>query len=233
MSVKTRERGSYELFETDHRHEILVLNGRRWFAVVRGGAFKRNRAIMEPRGELAEIQSERARGPFEEVATAPQRDGAHSSGSQPLVLPENRPQPIVVDGIHPVTLETHHRFACHQGVDDRLLGGKHCRAEEAADPIVGKHLHRHHGAILGPGALVGRGEGDHDIAGAVAGGAAGARDAQGRPLGQPFELVRQARGVGGQHDDDGAPLVVVIGSPRKGALSRSSRPTGVPATCSW
>jgi hypothetical protein len=36
MPVKIREQGEYELFETNHGHQILVLNGNQWFAVVRG-----------------------------------------------------------------------------------------------------------------------------------------------------------------------------------------------------
>jgi hypothetical protein len=39
MPAKIEDRGEYELFETNHGHEILVLdgqNGRKWLAVVRG-----------------------------------------------------------------------------------------------------------------------------------------------------------------------------------------------------
>jgi hypothetical protein len=39
MPVKILERGRYEILETDHGHEILVLEGKeskKWFAVVRG-----------------------------------------------------------------------------------------------------------------------------------------------------------------------------------------------------
>ncbi|MEA2723852.1 MAG: hypothetical protein QOH59_1623 [Gemmatimonadales bacterium] len=39
MPVKVLDRGEHEIFETDHGHEILVLDGRegtKWFALVRG-----------------------------------------------------------------------------------------------------------------------------------------------------------------------------------------------------
>src|SRR5688572_6480743 len=36
MPVKVIEKGMYELFETNHHHQILVLNRRQWFALVRG-----------------------------------------------------------------------------------------------------------------------------------------------------------------------------------------------------
>jgi hypothetical protein len=36
MPVKIVEEGTYELFETIHHHQILVLNGRHWFALVPG-----------------------------------------------------------------------------------------------------------------------------------------------------------------------------------------------------
>jgi hypothetical protein len=36
MPVRVLDQGTYELFETIHRHRILVLNGKRWYAWVRG-----------------------------------------------------------------------------------------------------------------------------------------------------------------------------------------------------
>jgi hypothetical protein len=39
MPVKIMDQGRYEIFQTDHGHEILVLDGdegKKWFAVVRG-----------------------------------------------------------------------------------------------------------------------------------------------------------------------------------------------------
>jgi hypothetical protein len=36
MPAIVREKGRYELFETNHHHRILVLNNRQWFAWVRG-----------------------------------------------------------------------------------------------------------------------------------------------------------------------------------------------------
>ncbi|HXF64283.1 MAG TPA: DUF2795 domain-containing protein [Caldilineaceae bacterium] len=36
MPVEIKDQGQYELFETTKHHNILVLNGKRWFAAVRG-----------------------------------------------------------------------------------------------------------------------------------------------------------------------------------------------------
>jgi hypothetical protein len=36
MPVNIIEQGTYELFETNHRHQILSLNDEEWFALVRG-----------------------------------------------------------------------------------------------------------------------------------------------------------------------------------------------------
>jgi hypothetical protein len=36
MPVKIIAQGTYELFETNHHHQILTLDGRHWFALVRG-----------------------------------------------------------------------------------------------------------------------------------------------------------------------------------------------------
>jgi hypothetical protein len=36
MPVKVKDQGQYELFETDHHHQILVLNGKQWYAAVKG-----------------------------------------------------------------------------------------------------------------------------------------------------------------------------------------------------
>lgn len=36
MAVHVKDQGQYELFETDHHHQILVLNSKLWFAAVKG-----------------------------------------------------------------------------------------------------------------------------------------------------------------------------------------------------
>ncbi len=36
MSVRILDKGRYELFKSAHRHRILVLGGRKWFALIRG-----------------------------------------------------------------------------------------------------------------------------------------------------------------------------------------------------
>jgi hypothetical protein len=36
VSVRVLDKGRYELFKTNHRHRILVLGGRKWYALVRG-----------------------------------------------------------------------------------------------------------------------------------------------------------------------------------------------------
>ena len=66
-------------------------------------------------------------------------------------------------------------------------------------------------------------EGHEQVARAVAGDAARAREAEGGPAGQPLQLVRQQRRVGGHHDDDGARLAFEYAR-----SSRSSWPTGTP-----
>lgn len=36
MSLRIIDKGRYELFKSSHRHRILVLGGRKWFALIRG-----------------------------------------------------------------------------------------------------------------------------------------------------------------------------------------------------
>jgi hypothetical protein len=36
VSVRILDKGRYELFKSTHRHRILVLGGRKWFALIRG-----------------------------------------------------------------------------------------------------------------------------------------------------------------------------------------------------
>jgi hypothetical protein len=36
MSVRVIDKGRYELFKSSHRHRILVLGGRKWYALIRG-----------------------------------------------------------------------------------------------------------------------------------------------------------------------------------------------------
>lgn len=36
MPVKVKQQGQYELFETSHKHRILVLDDKQWYAAVEG-----------------------------------------------------------------------------------------------------------------------------------------------------------------------------------------------------
>jgi hypothetical protein len=36
MAVRIIDKGRYELFKSNHRHRILVLGGRKWYALIRG-----------------------------------------------------------------------------------------------------------------------------------------------------------------------------------------------------
>ena len=70
---------------------------------------------------------------------------------------------------------------------------------------LGKHFQIHD--VIGERrSRIGGGEGDEDVAGAVAGDAAVAAQAQGDAAGNALQLVREERRVGGDDHDDGAAI---------------------------
>ena len=74
-------------------------------------------------------------------------------------------------------------------------------------------------------------EGDEDIAGAIARGAAGTCDAHGRAARKPLQLMRSQRRVGCDHDDDRSVVRVAAPACATGYFIASySRPTGTPPT---
>ena len=107
-----------------------------------------------------------------------------------------------------VVINTGHSFGSDESVDDRLFGRLHRRLEQRVHAVVRQHRHlRQSGCFISPG--IGRREGDEDVARPIAGGAAGARDAERRAAGDALQLIRHQRRIGRHNDDDRADIVAV------------------------
>jgi hypothetical protein len=107
-----------------------------------------------------------------------------------------------------VIVDAFHGFGGDHGVDDGFFGGLDGGQENWVERIVGEHgeLVQSRGA---DGAGIGGGEGEKDVAGAVAGVAAIAAEAEGNFLGDALELRGDEWCVGGDDNDDGAGVLVV------------------------
>src|SRR5258705_4334172 len=104
-----------------------------------------------------------------------------------------------------VVIDAGHGVGGDHGVDDGFFGGLDDGGEDRVEVGVGEHFY--FGYIFGDGcAGVGGGEGDKDIAGAVAGDAAEAAEAERGAVSEALELRRDERSVGGDNDNDGAAL---------------------------
>src|SRR6266850_5854336 len=100
-----------------------------------------------------------------------------------------------------------HGFGGDHGVDDGFFGSLDGGSENGIDLVVGQHL-QVDDAVGGGSAGIGGGEGDEDVAGAVAGNAAVAAESQRNAAREAFELMRDERSVRGNHDNDRAVIVV-------------------------
>ena len=105
-------------------------------------------------------------------------------------------------------VDAFHGFGGDHGVDDGFFGGLNGGEEDGVEGVVGKHgeLVSVVGLRAGwaDGAGVGGGEGEEDVAGAIAGVAAVAAEAEGDFFGDALELGGDKRSVGGDDDVDGA-----------------------------
>src|SRR5207302_11400081 len=113
-----------------------------------------------------------------------------------------------------VVVAANHVVVVNQGVDNGFLGRFDSGGEKWVHQVV---RHGLDGASrwLGVGGMrVGGGEGEEEIAGAVAGNAAGAGKTERSTAGQTFQLMRQKGRISRNHDDDGAGFLFVNG-PRK------------------
>src|SRR5882724_1532707 len=104
-------------------------------------------------------------------------------------------------------LNAGHGFGGDHGVDDGFFGGLHGSGENGIELVVGQHF-QVDDAVGGSSAGVGGGEGNEDVAGAVAGNAAVAAKSERDAAREAFELLRDERRVRGNHDDDRAVVVV-------------------------
>src|SRR5438105_6213081 len=111
-----------------------------------------------------------------------------------------------------VVVAANHVVVVDQGVDDGFFGRFDSGGEEWVHQVV---RHGLDGASrwLGVGGMrVGGGEGEEEIAGAVAGNAAGAGKTERSTAGQTFQLMREKRRIGCDHNDDGTRFLFVNGA---------------------
>src|SRR5882672_484573 len=110
-----------------------------------------------------------------------------------------------------------HGFGSDHGVDDGFFGGLDGGGENGIDFVVGQHLQVDH-VVCSGSARIGGGEGDKNIAGAVAGNAAVAAESERNATSEAVKLVRNERSVCGNDNDDGTMVVVAERSPGVGII---------------
>src|SRR5438105_3331593 len=121
-------------------------------------------------------------------------------------------QTIMWQSFHLVVVAADHIVVIDQGVGDgffcRFDGGGEKRVHQ-----VVRHDFNGTNRWLGVGGVrVGSREGDEQIAGAVAGNAAGAGETERSTAGQTFQLMREKRRVGRNDNDDGASFLFINGA---------------------
>ncbi len=154
--------------------------------------------------------------------------GRGRSLSEAVVPAQHGLQRCVRQGDDPVALEAGHVLGRDHCIDHGFLGRLHGRLEQRIELSVRQHLHRHR-LICRSGFGIGRREGDEYIAGAVAGDAAVAAQAQGHATRDPLELNAEQRRIGRNHDDDRAALGKIRRHEHVRSGAGMSRPTGMPA----
>ena len=108
--------------------------------------------------------------------------------SQAIVFFENFAEFVVRQGDDFVILDAGHGFGGDHGIDHGLFGGLHSRGKDGVQLIVGKHFQVDD--VAGSGSAgIGGGEGDEDIAGAVAGDAAVAAEPERNAASEALELM--------------------------------------------
>src|SRR6266849_8280617 len=115
----------------------------------------------------------------------------HSKGWQPLleavVFFQDGAEFFVVEGGDVVAVNAGHGVGGDHGVDDGFFGGLDYGGEDGVEGAVRNHFYV--GYTFGTGcAGVGGGESDEDVAGAVAGDAAEAAEAEGGAVSEALEL---------------------------------------------
>ena len=106
-----------------------------------------------------------------------------------------------------VVIDAGHGFGGDHGVDDGFFRGLDGGGEDGLDLVVGQHF-QVDDVVSSSSARIGSGEGDEDVAGAIAGNAAIAAESERNAAREAFELVRDERSVRGNNDDDRAVVVV-------------------------
>src|SRR6267378_8517552 len=120
-----------------------------------------------------------------------------------IVLLQDGPELVMREGRDVVVIDAGHGVGCDYGIDDGFFGGLDYGGEDWVEGTIWEHFQV--GYIFGTGgAGVGGGESDEDVAGAVAGDAAEAAEAEGGAVGEALELRGDERGVGGDDNNDGA-----------------------------
>src|SRR5438067_13888878 len=108
---------------------------------------------------------------------------------------------VVRQGFYAVVLDTRHGFGGYHRIDDRFFDGFDCTFENWVESFVGEHLYG--GETFGfGGTRVGRGEGDENIAGTVAGDTAIAAESQRDAARETLELMGNERRVRGDDHDN-------------------------------
>src|SRR5438105_14887664 len=128
------------------------------------------------------------------------------------MLLEKGAQTIMRQCFYFVVVAAGHVVVIDQGVNDGFFGSFDCGGEERVHQIVWHDFDGANRWLGVAGVWVGGGEGNEQIAGAVAGNAAGAGETERSTAGQTFQLMREKRRVGCNHDDDGTRFLVVNGT---------------------
>src|SRR6266403_6181246 len=130
----------------------------------------------------------------------------HSWG-QAVVFLKDGAELVVGERADAMIFNAGHGFGGDHGIDDCFFSGLHSGAKNGIELVVGQHFQVDH-MVGGGSAGIGSGERDKNVAGAVARNAAGAAESERNAPCESLELMRDERGVRGNHDDDRAVIVV-------------------------
>ncbi len=105
-----------------------------------------------------------------------------------------------------------HRLIVHKRIHDCFFRRLHDAAKDRVHQIVWDRLDRMGNLIWIGNVGIRRRKGDKQVAGPISRNTAGARETEGRATREPFELIRQQRRIGRDHDDARTSLFLINGA---------------------
>src|ERR1035437_3631256 len=140
---------------------------------------------------------------FPSTSRCSQKATRRTSSRSPVVFLEHLLELIMGQSDDRVAVDAGHGLGAHHGVYDGFLSRFDGGGEQRADALIGHGVDRV-GAGRCVSVRIGRGEGQENIARAIAESRTRACQPQCGTAGQALELMRQQRRVGSHNDNDGS-----------------------------